>query len=166
MSQRHRRDDGRHTEEDVTSTKSRSSEERIAHAWVQMQSTWWAHEALHVACKKNPRKAWRLLVRLSDLVTTRELVQIFGAGPLEDFIRSHAPQYIDRIEEQASTHRRFRDALRIAWLPSATDAISLRLFALGCRRIDVDPAFWQTVSQTQRKRIKEVKARIKRAKRR
>ena len=76
---------------------------------------------------------------MADLATTAELVGDLGAGPLEEFIRSHAPQFIRQIERRAAQHPRFRRALRSVRLPRANDTVSSRLFALGVEPVDVKP---------------------------
>ena len=92
-------------------------DEQVARAWNRLQRNWWAHDEVFRACDKQPRRAWRLLGRLADLATTPELVSDLGAGPLEDFIRSHAPQFIAQIEhtERAHPFRVFQDARVERW---------------------------------------------------
>ena len=120
-------------------------DERTVRAWNRLQRNWWAHGEIFRACEKQPRRAWRLLGRMADLATTAELVEDLGAGPLEEFIRSHAPQFIRQIERRAAEHPRFRRALRSVQLPRAQDAVSSRLFALGIEPVDIKPEKeWQT----------------------
>jgi hypothetical protein len=78
------------------------------------------------------------------MADTAGLVSILGAGPLEDFIRYHAPRFIGDIEKQAALSPRFRKAMRIVWLPRAVDDISRKLFALGCKPINSQVEQWQT----------------------
>ncbi len=78
-----------------------------------------------------------------DLASTPELVNDLGAGPLEDFVRAHAPRYIGQIERRASEHVRFRRAIQWVRLPRARDRVSQRLFALNCQPIDGGLAVWQ-----------------------
>jgi hypothetical protein len=122
----------------------------IARAWNRLQRNWWAHDEIFRACRESPRRAWRLLGLLADLATSQELVEDLGAGPLEDFIRAHAPAFIGQIESRALEHPRFRRALRNTWLPEAGDTISSRLFALGVRAIGVKPEKWQDNNRMQR----------------
>lgn len=116
---------------------------RVARAWIQLQRSWWAYNEVQDAVENHPRKAWLLLGRLTDLAATRELVNDLGAGPLEDFVRAHAPKYIGQIERRASEDERFRRAMGAVRLPRARDPISQRLFALKCRPIDGGLAPWQ-----------------------
>jgi len=66
-------------------------------------SSRWGPPQVFRACDKQPRRAWRLLGRLADLATTPELVSDLGAGPLEDFIRSHAPSSSRRLNAEPET---------------------------------------------------------------
>jgi hypothetical protein len=115
----------------------------IVRAWNHLQRNWWAHKEVFDECAKHPRRAWRLLGCLADAASSKELIGDLGAGPLEDFIRLHAPKYISQIEARARKSRRFRQALSRAYLPIATDAVSVRLFKLGVIAIDAKKAKWQ-----------------------
>jgi len=119
-------------------------DDRIARAWIRLQRDWWAFDEVARACSEQPRKAWRLLGRLAQLASSQELVEVLGAGPLQDFVRSHAPAFIRQIERRAAQNRRFASALRVVWLPHGSDDISRRLFALGCRPINTTREPWQT----------------------
>jgi hypothetical protein len=112
---------------------------------VKVQQNWWAWDELREAIENRPRRAWLLLGHLADLASTPELVNDFGAGPLEDFIRAHAPKYIKQIERRASEHDRFRRAIRWVRLTRANDPVSLRLLALGCCPIEGGLQEWQRI---------------------
>jgi hypothetical protein len=105
----------------------------LARAWVHVQKNWWAYDEVQDAVENHPRKAWALLSALADLAASDELIDDLGAGPLEDFVRVHAPKFIGQIEQRAAEHERFRRALRSVRLPRANDPVSRRLLALGCR---------------------------------
>src|SRR5262245_58679052 len=108
---------------------------QVARAWMRIQTNWWAYKNVLDACQNKPRRAWRLLEALTKYATTAALITDLGAGPLEDFIRKHAPAFICQIERRCAENPRFKRALRKAWLPKATDSVSRRLFALGCKPI-------------------------------
>jgi hypothetical protein len=108
----------------------------IARAWVRVQRNWWAYDEVQDAVENHPRRAWALLGLLADLAASDELVDDLGAGPLEDFVCAHAPKFIGQIERRAVEHDRFRRALHSVLLPRASDPVSRRLLALGCRPFD------------------------------
>jgi hypothetical protein len=119
-------------------------DERLVRTWIRIQRDWWAWEEIERAGRKSPQRAWRLLGRLSELATTATLIRDVGAGPLEDFIRDHAPRFIGEIERRALRQPRFRRALRSVRLPMARDQVSARLFALGVEPVKTDThAKWQ-----------------------
>ena len=105
---------------------------QIARAWIVYQRNWWAYEKAQNLCWRHPVKAWDLLQHLLELADTMEMILDIGAGPLEDFIRYHAPSYIKRIEALAAKNNRFRKALRIVWIPAGNDDVTKRLVNLGC----------------------------------
>lgn len=105
---------------------------QIARAWIVCQRNWWAYEKAQNLCWRHPVKAWGLLPHLLELADTKETILDIGAGPLEDFIRYHAPTYIKRIEALAAINNRFREALRIVWIPAGNDDVTKRLVGLGC----------------------------------
>ena len=117
---------------------------KLARAWRAVQCNWWAYDSLTDACEKRPRRAWRILGVLAQVADTRMLVRDLGCGPLEDFVRMHAPRYIRQIEERALSDSRFARALKHMWLPNADDGVSRRLLALGCKPIPTKPEPWQT----------------------
>ena len=120
------------------------ADERIVQAWNLLQKNWWAHEKVFGACEKQPQRAWRLLGRMAELASTEDLVGDLGAGPLEDFVRLHAPRFIGQIERRAKENPRFRRALQKVYLPAANDIVSSRLFALGVISVDAKHrAKWQ-----------------------
>lgn len=130
----------------IPKTKRRQLESRdlrVARAWIEVQRNWWAFDEVQSAVEKQPRRAWRLLVHLADLASTTDLARDLGCGPLEDFVRAHAPDYIERIEALAAKNDNFRRALRAMYFPKGSDAVSLRVLALGCQAIGVNHAPWQ-----------------------
>ena len=110
---------------------------QIARAWIVYQRNWWAYEKAQNLCWRHPVKAWDLLQHLLELADTKEMILDIGAGPLEDFIRHHAPAYIKRIESLAAINNRFRKALRNVWIPASNDGVSKRLVNLGCIPLDL-----------------------------
>jgi hypothetical protein len=115
----------------------------IAQGWIEVQRNWWAYEALLERCEFEPEGAWDVIVALAALCDSDELVEDLGAGPLEDFIRHHAPNYVDPLEALAKRSPPFGAALGHVRLPISTDPISTRLFALGVQGITATRAPWQ-----------------------
>lgn len=106
---------------------------RVAHSWLEVQRHWWAWEQVHRLSEGDPHAAWSLLGTLVDLADSDELLGDIGAGPLEDFVRAHATQFIRELEMKAATDPRFRRLLSNVLIPSGNDEVSRRLVELGCQ---------------------------------
>ena len=115
----------------------------VARAWVALQRNWWAFERLGVLCAERPDDAWLVLVQLAAICDSDELAEDLGAGPLEDFVRLHAPAYLSAIVDLAERSATFRTALRHVQLPQSDDPVSKRLFGLGVQSVATERAPWQ-----------------------
>jgi hypothetical protein len=89
---------------------------RIAHAYLKhsRQPPWlfgWVGEL----CQRHPVAAWPLVCTLVDVATNDEELAFVAAGPIEDLLRTHGPEMIERVEAQATASPRFRRALSGVW---------------------------------------------------
>jgi hypothetical protein len=62
-----------------------------------------------------PEEAWPVIVAAIEMTDDEGTLAGLGAGDLENIIRNHGPEFIDRIEQLARTSWRFRRALRAVW---------------------------------------------------
>lgn len=60
-------------------------------------------------------EAWTILVLAIDSVDDEAELNLLGAGYLENVVRDHGPEFIDRIEAEAARSTRFRRALLGVW---------------------------------------------------
>jgi hypothetical protein len=60
-------------------------------------------------------EAWKILVIAIDSVDDEAELNLLGAGYLENVVRDHGSEFIDRIETEAARSDRFRRALRGVW---------------------------------------------------
>jgi hypothetical protein len=90
--------------------------ETIAQAWFVYWYTFWAWDELNDIVRENPEKAWEVIRHLVELAPTDDMLDSVAAGPLEDLLRSHGHQLIDRVEERARVDERFRKCLGGVWL--------------------------------------------------
>lgn len=67
-----------------------------------------------------------LLVDLAEPAPDVAGLAYLGAGPVEDYLLRHPAADIDRIDEQARRHERFRIALRCAWFDGELPADQAR----------------------------------------
>ena len=77
---------------------------------------------------REPAAAWLVLLGVLERAPSDDEVDMLAAGPLEDFVRRHADEYIDLIDERATDDPRFRRALSKMWCwpslsPSSRDRL-------------------------------------------
>jgi hypothetical protein len=82
-------------------------------------------EQLNRLVRDDPERAWLLVQEALRRSRDDRVLAFVAAGPLEDLVRLHARQFIDRIEVAARSDDRFRWALSGVWLsdlPADLDA--------------------------------------------
>ena len=77
----------------------------------------WAVDSVFLLPLDDPERAWLLTLELIRQADWEELGRI-GAGPLEHLVEAHAPEFIDRIESQATIDPKFKEALATIWVNS------------------------------------------------
>jgi len=77
----------------------------------------WAVDAVFLLPQEDPERAWSLSLALVEQADFEALGHI-GAGPLEHLIEAQASAFIDRIERQAASDPKFKEALASIWLNS------------------------------------------------
>jgi hypothetical protein len=91
-------------------------------AWLDANSctggedSFWAVEELNYErAYERPEQAWPIILELIRLSPGEDITAIIAAGPLENLLCTHGPDFIERVETQASTDRRFRHCLAGVW---------------------------------------------------
>ena len=74
-----------------------------------------AWEQVDAMVRDRPEEGWLLIRQLIERAADEQMLAYIAAGPLEDLIKWHGPQFIDRIEPQALIDPKFRRALRGVW---------------------------------------------------
>ncbi len=116
-----------------------------------MQRAWPAYSTLSdIVRGQNKNAAWRIVAELVRTVPT-PLLQMVGAGPLEDFVKANADDYIDELERHADRSPRWRKALKHVWFRPSETAVAERLIALGCTGINLPPHRGTERQRTRRK---------------
>jgi len=127
----------------------------VADAWLVSYRHQWAIEERAGRCYRKPGTAWWFIKYLIQRADTEELLGHIGAGPLEDFVRAYAPEYIDRIESLARRNERFRRALQGVWFEGAKDALTQRLCKLGCYDLNSRPVSKESGAKPRKRRRKQ-----------
>lgn len=110
-----------------------SESKKIATAWLSFQQNWWAWDKLDELCRKDPARAWPVLMELVRQAENADLLEDIGVGPLEDFLNYYATDYIDELEDAAADSKPLKKALAYAQLRDAKHPLADRIEALGCR---------------------------------
>ena len=87
----------------------------------------WASDRMWHIIPGAPEIAWELITHLIDVAPTDHAGGFFAAGPLENFLSEHGPQFIERVEERARENPIFREALRGMYPLFMTDDVWTRL---------------------------------------
>jgi hypothetical protein len=91
-------------------------QERVVEAWFVYHKTFWAWERVEDFVRNDPELAWRIVNLLIDAAPSDEVLGSIAAGPLEDLLREHGSQFVDRVEERARQNERFRQCLAGVWM--------------------------------------------------
>ena len=59
--------------------------------------------------------AWPAILEILQRASTEDQVAVLAAGPLEDLLAFHGPEFIDRVECEAARNPRFRQLLGGVW---------------------------------------------------
>ena len=84
----------------------RTRDENLLFAWQAVEAEGW----------HDPQAKWPLILRLLDTAADDSEVGLVAAGPLEDLLTMYGKDFIDRIETEAVTNPKLRDALSGVWL--------------------------------------------------
>lgn len=76
---------------------------------------WWAVDRFFELMDSMPEVCWQALVEISRRNPPEEVINIAGAGPLEDLIDRHGGEFIDKIEAEARESPVFRKMLNSVW---------------------------------------------------
>lgn len=65
--------------------------------------------------RNDPEEAWRIIQEIVRLDQTDLILANIAAGPVEDLLSCHGPQFIDRIEELARRDAAVKKMLGAVW---------------------------------------------------
>jgi hypothetical protein len=85
---------------------SRTKADDLSWAWDEVEANGW----------HDPETKWPLILALLIGATDARQIGLVGSGPLESLITLHGKDFIDRIETEAQTNSRLRDALAGVWI--------------------------------------------------
>jgi hypothetical protein len=98
-----------------------------ARGWVEFHNTFWAWAELHrIVEEDGPEAAWPIVLVLVERADDDAMPSL-GAGALEDLLRRHGAELIDRVEARAAVDGRFRFCLSHVWKGHMPDEIWARV---------------------------------------
>lgn len=95
--------------------------EEIVEAWIGHTKVFWSFDYLYELVRDKPREALELVRQLIDAAPV-EVLSFVAAGPLEDLLKNHCSEVMDRVEEIAAADEEFHGALRGVWLKEGDEA--------------------------------------------
>ena len=111
----------------------------IAAVWIDYQSrphspkqdaledpSWWAVDAMMGLSRDNPLRALEICFQIARLSARPEVLEMLGAGPLEDLL-SEDPTLFDALVFEVTSNPRLAEALRSVWKSTIPDDVWLAL---------------------------------------
>jgi hypothetical protein len=111
---------------------------QIVEAWIAAtnaehparDSNWWAIEqVLDWTLENEGEQLWRFIVVAYKRELSDKATAALAAGPLEDLLAKHGPEFIDRVEELARKDPQFNYLLGGVWRNTMTDEVWQRVQA-------------------------------------
>ena len=93
----------------------------------------WAFDRVAKIVRDDPRVALELTLLLLTKASDDAVLAYVAAGPLEDLLKMHGPQVIDRIERMADRDSRLQLALSGVWGISRENPMFERWYAMMWR---------------------------------
>jgi len=81
----------------------------------------WAIERFIDAPYEAPEECWAAILEVLNKEPSQKVIGVLAAGPLEDLIEAHGPEYIERIEREAKNNPKFRYLLGGVWESSTSE---------------------------------------------
>lgn len=103
---------------------------RLTGAWIDYWERWknltraerlmddsgeWIDELISPAYDCDPEGLWQFIQTAYKREMSDRLFAVLAAGPLEDLLCDHGPDFIDRVETEARQNPRFRELLGGVW---------------------------------------------------
>lgn len=99
---------------------SPEEQERLVRTFLRYQRTGresrsWADDRMRDLVRLQPEEAWPVIRAIVTAADDERTLCDVGAGILENLVRDHGAQFIDRIESAARGDAKFRVALSCVW---------------------------------------------------
>jgi hypothetical protein len=118
--------------------------EDVVTAWIASQHavrdseehkrSFWAFTVMYDLCEDRPAVAWELIQLILKQDQSQKIIQILSAGPLEDLLAKHGPDYIEKVEVEAKSNPQFASLLGGVWQNSMSEDVWNRVLEVRDRR--------------------------------
>ena len=107
---------------------------RIVDAWVagqeaegatpEHEANWWAvSQVMDWALEGEAESLWQFILLAYKRDISDMVVAVLAAGPVEDLLAKHGPDYIGRVERLARVDEKFNRLLGGVWRNNMTDEV-------------------------------------------
>ena len=94
----------------------------------------WAFEKLDDICENDPKLCWEIILEILNRDISDTVFGNLAAGPTEDLLVRHGPDFIDKFEKEAGQNERFKNLLSGVWQNDIVDDIWKRVLAVSGER--------------------------------
>ncbi len=91
------------------------------------EANFWAFSKVVDLVLDEPEEAWLLILEILGRDQHPRIYEGLAAGPLEDLLGKHGPDFIERVEIQAKKDSQFADLLGGVWKSTMRDDIWVRV---------------------------------------
>jgi hypothetical protein len=116
---------------------SATEKDTLAAAWIALHHSaarsqahndnFWAFTTLSDLCESAPEQGWEFIEAIRRADGSDVILANLAAGPLEDLLVRHGPQFIERVEMLAASDPQFRKMLGALWKNSIRDDVWSRI---------------------------------------
>lgn len=98
---------------------------------------WAIQEVLDMHLRDDHEEIWKIILSITSATDSEWVLDCLGAGPLEDLLIKHAPEYIERISIEAGASPKFKRALASVWLDENDTPLYKSIYSIA----GVEPPF-------------------------
>ena len=118
--------------ETVQLNRLTNEDEALIESWFDYEQTSWAFGKVWEITGNDPERLWMIVKDLVNEAPDEATLSYIGAGPLEDLLCGCGEQFIERIEQEVVTNKKFRFCLAGVWKSTIRDDLWDRITkALG-----------------------------------
>ena len=104
------------------------------HGTQEHDGAFWAFQHMYDLIHEQPEVAFGLIVEIWSHDQSHAVVQLLSAGPLEDLLTHHGPDFIGHVEKEAEINPSFRKLLGGVWKNAMPDSVWLKIQEIWDRR--------------------------------